>query len=55
MKKFNEVYEGILAGMEDTISRGENDIKQVYYNEILSMFNIDKKAKYAIASFLANK
>ena len=46
MKDFKEIYEGILAGMDDTIARGEEDIKAVYYNEMLSMFNIDKKAKY---------
>lgn len=46
MKDFKEVYEGILGDMDDTINRGENDIEQMYYNEMLSMFNIDKKAKY---------
>jgi hypothetical protein len=46
MKGFKEIYEGILADMDDTIARGEEDIKAVYYNEMLSMFNMNKKAEY---------
>lgn len=46
MKNINDFYEGLLADIDDTINRGENDIEQLYYNEMLSMFNIDKKAKY---------
>ena len=42
MKNINDFYESLLADIDDTINRGENDIEQVYYNEMLSMFNIDK-------------
>lgn len=45
MKNIKEIYEGILD-MDDTIDRGEKDIEDFYYKEILSMFNIDKKSKY---------
>ena len=46
MKDFKTIYEGILSDMDDTINKGEKDIEQVYYNEMLSMFNINKKAEY---------
>jgi hypothetical protein len=46
MKDIKEIYEGILGDIDDTIARGEKDIEEVYYKEILSMFNIDKKTKY---------
>jgi hypothetical protein len=32
--------------MDDTIARGEKDVEDFNYKEILSMFNIDKKHKY---------
>ena len=40
------LIESILADIDDTINKGENDIEQMYYNEMLSMFNINKKANY---------
>jgi hypothetical protein len=46
MKDIKEIYEGILGDMDDTIARGEEDIEDFNYKEILSMFNIDKKTKY---------
>lgn len=46
MKNINDFYESLLADIDDTINKGENDIEQMYYNEMLSMFNMDKKAKY---------
>jgi hypothetical protein len=46
MKNINDLYESLLADIDDTIDSGEDDIKEVYYNEMLSMFNMDKKAKY---------
>ena len=46
MKDFKTIYEGILSDMDDTINKGEKDIEQVYYNEMLSMFNMNKKAEY---------
>ena len=46
MKNINDFYESLLADIDDTINRGENDIEQMYYNEMLSMFNMDKKNKY---------
>lgn len=46
MKNINDFYEGLLANIDDTINKGESDIAKFRYNEMLSMFNIDKKAKY---------
>lgn len=46
MKNFKLLYEGILDNIDNVIDRGEEDIKKVYYNEMLSMFNINKKAEY---------
>ena len=46
MKNFKNICESILDDMDNVIDRGEDDIKKAYYNEMLSMFNIDKKAKY---------
>ena len=46
MKDFKEIYEGILGDMDDTIARGEKDIEEVYRKEMMSMFNMDKKAIY---------
>lgn len=46
MKNINDFYESLLADIDDTINNGENDIERVYYDEMLSMFNMDKKAKY---------
>jgi hypothetical protein len=46
MKNINDFYESLLADIDDTINNGENDIEQMYYDEMLSMFNMDKKAKY---------
>ena len=46
MKNINDFYESLLADIDDTINKGENDIEQMYYNEMLSMFNMDKKDKY---------
>lgn len=46
MKNINDFYESLLADIDDTINKGENDIEQMYYNEMLSMFNINKKANY---------
>ena len=46
MKDFKEIYEGILGDMDDTIARGDKDIEEVYRKEMMSMFNMDKKAIY---------
>lgn len=46
MKNFNNICESILADIENTLDKGEEDIKKVYYNEMLSMFNIDRKVQY---------
>lgn len=46
MKNINDFYESLLADIDDTIDNGEKDIEQMYYNEMLSMFNMDKKANY---------
>ena len=46
MKDFKELQESILADIESTIDSGDAAVQKVFNDEILSMFNIDKKSKY---------
>jgi hypothetical protein len=48
-KNMKTLYESILADIDDTINRGENDIEQVYYNEMLS---INKYADSTYARYI---
>lgn len=46
MKNINDFYESLLTDIDDTIDNGDQNLKDFCCKEILSMFNIDKKAKY---------
>jgi hypothetical protein len=46
MKDFKELQESLLADIDSTIDSGDAAVQKVLNDEILSMFNIDKKAKY---------
>ena len=46
MKDFKELQESLLADIESTMDSGDTAVQKVLNYEILSMFNIDKKAKY---------
>lgn len=46
MKDFKELQESILADIDDAIDNGEAAVQKALNDEILSMFNVDKKAKY---------
>lgn len=46
MKDFKELQESILADIDDAIDNGEAAVQKALNNEMLSMFNMDKKAKY---------
>ena len=46
MKDFKELQESILADIDDAIDNGEAAVQRALNDEMLSMFNMDKKAKY---------
>lgn len=46
MKDFKELQESLLADIDSTIDSGDAVVQKVLNDEILSMFNMDKKAKY---------
>ena len=46
MKDFKKLQESILANIDNTIDGGDAAVQKVLNDEILSMFNRDKKAKY---------
>ena len=46
MKDFKELQESILADIDDTIEGGDAAVQKALNDEMLSMFNMDKKTKY---------
>jgi hypothetical protein len=46
MKDFKELQESILADIDDAIDNGDAAVQRALNNEILSMFNMNKKAEY---------